>query len=188
MLTGHSCHKWMLLNQHSLGMLRMDQQCISKVALTWTPHEKKKPGRPKSSWRRTTSSELSHMNLTSCQAQHAGNDRQRWRQIVAALCSSWDEEEYNKKISLTICRIAIYSMSLHKSVFSIQTATGNHQCHHKNERRLYIKSMHFCNWIVFPACFLFLLPLQTGEGTAHSEKPSTTPSHTDISKLFVKYQ
>ena len=32
---------------------RMDQGCITKVASLWKPPGKRKPGRPKSTWRRT---------------------------------------------------------------------------------------------------------------------------------------
>jgi len=41
--------------------------------------------------------ELKEMNLTWGEAQHAAQDRSRWRQIVEALCPIRDEEDYDKK-------------------------------------------------------------------------------------------
>ncbi|KAJ8399487.1 hypothetical protein AAFF_G00411990 [Aldrovandia affinis] len=74
-------------------VLRMDQNCIPKVALRWTPPGKRKQGRPNTTWRRTVTSELKTANLTWGEAQHAAQDRTRWKQIVAALCSSRNEED-----------------------------------------------------------------------------------------------
>ncbi len=35
-----------------------------KIALRWTPPGKRKPGRPKTTWRRTVTQELEQMNLS----------------------------------------------------------------------------------------------------------------------------
>ena len=74
-------------------VLRMDQDRIPKIALRWTPPGKRKQGRPKNTWRRTVTAELKEMNLTWGEAQHAAQDRSRWRQIVEALCPIRDEED-----------------------------------------------------------------------------------------------
>ena len=74
-------------------VLRMDQNSIPKVALRWTPPGKRKQGRPKTTWRRTVTSELKMANLTWGEAQHAAQDRTRWKQIVMALCSTGNEED-----------------------------------------------------------------------------------------------
>ena len=74
-------------------VLRMDQKRIPKVALRWTPAGKRSQGRPKTTWRRTVTAELKEMNLTWGEAQQAAQDRARWRQIVEALCPTWDEDD-----------------------------------------------------------------------------------------------
>ncbi len=74
-------------------VLRMDQDRIPKVALRWTPPGKRKPGRPKTTWRRTVVAELATMNLSWGQAQHAAKDRDRWRELTKALCPTRDEED-----------------------------------------------------------------------------------------------
>ena len=74
-------------------VFRMAQNRIPKVALGWTPVGKRKKGRPKTTWRRTVEAELKEMNLTWGEAQHAAQDRSRWRKIVKALCPTRDEED-----------------------------------------------------------------------------------------------
>ena len=74
-------------------VFRMAPDRIPKVALGWTPAGKRKRGRPKTTWRRTVATELKEVNLTWGQALHAAQDRSRWRQIVKALCPTWDEED-----------------------------------------------------------------------------------------------
>ena len=56
-------------------VLRMDQTRIPKVALRWTPPGKRKPGRPKTTWRQTVMAELSEVKLTWDEAQHAAQNR-----------------------------------------------------------------------------------------------------------------
>ena len=65
-------------------VLRMGQARIPKVALHWTPPGKRKPGRPKTTWRRTVMSELSEVKLTWGEAQHAAQNRAKWKEIVVA--------------------------------------------------------------------------------------------------------
>ena len=44
--------------------LRMQQDCIPKVALRWTPQGRRKRGRPKNTWRRTMTKELETLGLS----------------------------------------------------------------------------------------------------------------------------
>ena len=74
-------------------VLRMDQQRIPNVAPKWTPSGRWKPGKPKTTWRKTTTSELSELNLSWGEAQRLARDRWEWRQLILALCPTWDEEE-----------------------------------------------------------------------------------------------
>ena len=77
-----------------LGLvLRMSQERIPKVALRWTPPGKRKRGRPKTTWRRTVMTELEEMGVTWGEAQAIAQDRPKWKQLVAALCPTGDEED-----------------------------------------------------------------------------------------------
>ena len=66
---------------------------IPNVALHWTPHGKRKRGRPRITWRRTITSKLEEMGFSMGQTQYITKDRGRWRQIVDALCPIGDEED-----------------------------------------------------------------------------------------------
>ena len=66
---------------------------IPKTALRWTPPGKRKRGRPRTTWRRTITSELEEFGFSLGQAQSIAKDRVRWRQIVDALCPIGDEED-----------------------------------------------------------------------------------------------
>ena len=67
-------------------VLRMPQDSIPKVALRWTPTGKRNRGRPKTTWRRTITTELSDIGLTMGEAQVIAQDRHRWRRDIVALC------------------------------------------------------------------------------------------------------
>jgi hypothetical protein len=71
----------------------MSPNRIPKVVLHWTPPGKRKRGRPRTTWRRTITSELEKMFFSMGQAQYITKDRGRWRQIVDALCPIGDEED-----------------------------------------------------------------------------------------------
>ena len=77
-------------------VLRMDQARIPKVALRWTQPGKRKPGQPKTTWRRTIMAELSEVKLTWGEAQHAAQNRAKWKEIVVALCPTGDVEEWSE--------------------------------------------------------------------------------------------
>ena len=50
------------------------------------PTGKRNRGRPKTTWRRTITTELSDMGLTMGEAQVIAPDRHRWRRDIVALC------------------------------------------------------------------------------------------------------
>ena len=66
---------------------------IPKVVLHWTPPDKRKRGSTRTTSRSTISSELEEMGFSIGQAQYIAKDRERWQQIVDALCPIGDEEE-----------------------------------------------------------------------------------------------
>lgn len=51
-----------------------------------------KQGRPRKTWRRTVATKLEEMGLSWGVAQFTGQDRPRWKELVAALCLTWDKE------------------------------------------------------------------------------------------------
>ena len=74
-------------------VFRMDHQRLPKVALRWTPPGRRKPGRPKTTWRRTIEAELKQGGFTWGEAQKIAKDRPRWKETIAALCLTGDEED-----------------------------------------------------------------------------------------------
>jgi len=73
-------------------VLRMPAERVPKKALRWTPPGKRKPGRPRTTWRRTVTKDLEEMGLTWGTAQAIAQDRDSWRCLTAALCPRGDEE------------------------------------------------------------------------------------------------
>ena len=75
-------------------VLRMDNTRICTTALTWHPEGRRKVGRPKTTWRRTTEQERTKLGWNSwASARTVAKDRQRWRQCIGALCASGHEED-----------------------------------------------------------------------------------------------
>ena len=74
-------------------MARMEPQRLPKVTLRWTPQGKRKPGRPKTTWRKTVTTELKSGGITWGEAQKLAKDRPLWRETIAALCLTRDEED-----------------------------------------------------------------------------------------------
>ena len=56
-------------------VLRMTNERLPKVALRWTPPGKRKPDRPRTTWRRTVLAELQDLGYSLSQAQHLAKDR-----------------------------------------------------------------------------------------------------------------
>ena len=67
-------------------ILRGDSAGIARVALHWTPEGKQKRGRLKPTWRRTVGSQLKLLNLNRGEAAKLAKHRNRWRELVSALC------------------------------------------------------------------------------------------------------
>ena len=74
-------------------ILRMHPDAIPRVALRWTPTGKRKRGRPRETWRRSTDKEMKEKQWTWGQIQLWSQDRQAWRALVTALCASQHEED-----------------------------------------------------------------------------------------------
>ena len=68
-----------------------DQNIENSPTLDTTRKEER--GRPRTTWRRTVTSELEEMGYSRGQAQFIAKDRVRWRQLVVALCPTGDEED-----------------------------------------------------------------------------------------------
>jgi hypothetical protein len=63
------------------------------LSYTGQPPGKRKRGIPRTTWRRTITSELEEMGFSMGQAQYISKDRGRWRQIVDALGPIGVEED-----------------------------------------------------------------------------------------------
>ena len=72
-------------------VLRMPSERLPKTALRWTPPGKRKPGRPRTTWRRTILAELEELGYSLGEAQHLAQDRAKWKQLVMALCPTGGE-------------------------------------------------------------------------------------------------
>ncbi|KAK3091455.1 hypothetical protein FSP39_019953 [Pinctada imbricata] len=72
----------------------MEDTRICTTALTWQPEGKRKVGRPKTTWRRTTEKERSELGWNSwVSARAVARDRGKWKQCIGALCASGHEED-----------------------------------------------------------------------------------------------
>ncbi|XP_063408979.1 uncharacterized protein LOC134692458 [Mytilus trossulus] len=71
--------------------LRKKDTHITKQALEWNPQEHRKRGRPKNTWRRGLTTELSKIGKTWRETKRIAMDRKKWRETVVALCPPWDE-------------------------------------------------------------------------------------------------
>ena len=74
-------------------VLRMQPDSIPRVAMRWTPPGRRKRGRPRETWRRTTEREMNSQGWTWGQIQRLSQDRQQWRALVMALCANQHEED-----------------------------------------------------------------------------------------------
>ena len=59
------------------NVMRMPPNIIPKVVLHWIPPGKRKRGRPRTTWRRTITSELEEISFSIGQAQYVTKDRGR---------------------------------------------------------------------------------------------------------------
>ena len=61
---------------------------ISKTAMRWSPEGKRKRGSPQTTWRRTVEGELRELRMNWGQAALKAKDRQEWKKLVVALCTT----------------------------------------------------------------------------------------------------
>ena len=73
--------------------LRKDPTNTTRHALDWNPQGKRKRGRPKQTWRRSTLDELKPISVSWATAKKTAMERSRWRTMVEALCSSRSQED-----------------------------------------------------------------------------------------------
>ena len=72
--------------------LRKPASNITRQALDWNPQGKRKVGRPKQTWRRSTDAEIKAAGTTWAELRRTSQNRVRWRGAVAVLCSTWNQE------------------------------------------------------------------------------------------------
>nr|KAG5687084.1 hypothetical protein BaRGS_017102 [Batillaria attramentaria] len=73
--------------------LRKPTSNVTRQSLDWNPQGKRKVGRPKQTWRRSTDAEAKAAGTTWAELKRASQNRVRWRSVVAALCSPGNKED-----------------------------------------------------------------------------------------------
>ena len=73
--------------------LRKPTSNTTRQSLEWNPQGKRKVGRPRQTWRRSTDAEAKAAGMTWGELKRASENRVRWRSMVAALCSRRNEED-----------------------------------------------------------------------------------------------
>nr|KAG5690574.1 hypothetical protein BaRGS_009236 [Batillaria attramentaria] len=73
--------------------LRKSTSNVTRQSLDWNPQGKRKVGRPKQTWRRSTDAEAKATGMTWAELKRASQNRVRWRSVVAALCSPGNNED-----------------------------------------------------------------------------------------------
>ena len=68
--------------------LRKTQEDITKHALRWNPQGRRRPGRPKNTWRRELEKEMKERGLSWNQATTLAQDKSAWRSLVSSLYPS----------------------------------------------------------------------------------------------------
>ena len=72
--------------------LRKPASNITRQAFDWNPQGKRKVGRPKHTWWRSTDAEIKAAGTTWAKLKRTSQNRVRWRGVVAALCSTKNQE------------------------------------------------------------------------------------------------
>jgi flagellum-specific peptidoglycan hydrolase FlgJ len=67
--------------------LRKPGNNIARQSLTWNPQGKRKQGRPRNTWRRDVTKDLTEKKLTWRDAESVSKDREKWRILVRGLCT-----------------------------------------------------------------------------------------------------
>ena len=73
--------------------LRKPTSNVTRQALDWNPQGKRKVGRPRQIWRRSTDAEVKAAKLSWAELKKISQNRVRWRSTVAALCSQVEQED-----------------------------------------------------------------------------------------------
>ncbi|RUS72754.1 hypothetical protein EGW08_019489 [Elysia chlorotica] len=73
--------------------LRKPSSNTTRQSLEWNPQGKRKVGRPRQTWRRSTDAEARAAGMTWAELRRTSQNRVRWRSVVAALCSYRSEED-----------------------------------------------------------------------------------------------
>lgn len=73
--------------------LRKKDNNITRQALDYKPVGKRKQGRPVNTWKRSNEKDLEKIGKTWTEIKPVATDRQKWRETVDALCSTWSEED-----------------------------------------------------------------------------------------------
>ena len=71
----------------------MPNESIPKVVLSWTPPRRRKPGRPKTTWRKTVMAELRDMGLSWGEAQAIAKEETEEYFVVVAVYPTGDEDD-----------------------------------------------------------------------------------------------
>ena len=67
--------------------LRKPPDNINRQSLSWNPQGKRKSGRPRTSWRRSTDEEVKKFGTSWKELEKTAQNRVRWRRVVDGLCS-----------------------------------------------------------------------------------------------------
>ena len=67
--------------------LRKPADNVTRRGIRWTPQGKRRRGRPKTTWRRSTEAEVKDAGLTWGELERKALDRRNWRSQVEDLCS-----------------------------------------------------------------------------------------------------
>ena len=71
---------------------RKPQSNVTRQALEWNPQGRRRVGRPRQTWRRSTDAEVKAAGMTWAELRRTAQNRVRWRTAVAALCSPTQPE------------------------------------------------------------------------------------------------
>ena len=74
-------------------VLRREEDSIVRRSVKWAPPGKRRPGRPRGTWRRTVETEMKETGYTWNTIGRTAQDRSQWRDLVAALCVDIHEED-----------------------------------------------------------------------------------------------
>ena len=72
--------------------LRKPQSNVTRQALEWNPQGRRRVGRPRQTWRRSTDAEVKAAGMTWAELRRTAQNRGCWRTAVAALCSPTEPE------------------------------------------------------------------------------------------------